>query len=144
VEGEGSPLFPPHPNPPPLPAQPSILFSVALRRDPLHFRSPLLLYFPVSSTRHRLVNRTCISARRNFQVCTGRRVSNDITCTTDENSFCWESCASARSVLSSFLLIFFCSFCYFLLMLIFVYSPLSTVLLSFLLSLLRWSYLLEQ
>lgn len=127
---------PPHPHP--------ILFSVALRRDPLHFRSPLLLYFPVSSTRQRLVNRTCISARRNFQVCTGRRVSNDITCTTDENSFCWESCASASSMLSSFLLVFFCSFCHFPFIFIFVYSPLSTVLLSFLLSLLLWLYFLEQ
>lgn len=135
MEGEGSPLF--HP-------PPTILFSVALRRDPLHFRSPLLLYFPVSSTRHRLVNRTCISARRNFQVCTGRRVSNDTTCTADENSLCWESCASARSVLSSFLLIFLCSFSHFPFMLVFVYSPLSTALLSFLLSLLLWLYFLEQ
>ena len=105
--------------PPPPPPPPLILFSVALRRDPLHFRSPLLLYFPVSSTRQRLVNRTCISARRNFQVCIGRRVSNDITCTTDENSFCWERCTSANSMLSSFLRISFCSFCHFPFILIF-------------------------
>ena len=119
----------PHPYPPP-----PILFSVALRRHPLHFRSPLLLYFPVSSTRQTLVNRTCISARRNFQVCTSRRVSNDRTCTTDENSFCWESCASASSMLSSFLLIFFCSFPHFpfILFLFILLYPLSFYLSFFL------------